>query len=105
MELALLQLPLAPDALLIDAVRLPGLSRRQIAIIGGDRLSYSIAAASIIAKTARDRRMAEIEADDPRYGFAAHKGYGTPAHQAALRRWGPCAEHRRSFRPLWNEDY
>lgn len=105
MELALLNLPLVPDALLLDALRLAGSSRRQIALIGGDHLSYSIAAASIIAKTARDRRMCELEADNPRYGFAMHKGYGTRAHQAALRRWGPCPEHRRSFRPLWNEEY
>jgi len=104
MELALLQLPLVPDTLLIDAVQLAGSARRQKALIGGDHLSYSIAAASIIAKTARDRRMAELDGDAPRYGFAQHKGYGTRAHEAALKRWGPCVEHRRSFRPLWNEE-
>ncbi len=105
MELAVLQLPRLPDALLIDAVHLPTMPLSQHAIVGGDHLSYSIAAASIIAKTTRDRLMSGIERDDARYGFAAHKGYGTAEHRAALGRWGPCSEHRHSFRPLWNEEF
>lgn len=105
MELAVLQLPVAADALLVDAVRLRTTAIPQRSIIRGDQLSYSIAAASIIAKTARDRLMQALEQDDARYGFAKHKGYGTALHQAALLRWGPCPEHRRSFRPLWNKEY
>ena len=105
MELAVLDLPLLPDALLVDAVRLPALNIPQTALIRGDGLSYSIAAASIVAKTTRDRVMRDLERGAPRYGFAAHKGYGTPGHRAALGRWGPGAQHRRSFRPLWNEEY
>ncbi len=105
MEIAVLHLPRLPDALIIDALRLPALPLPQTAIIGGDHLSYSVAAASIVAKTTRDRRMGGLEGPTPRYGFALHKGYGTALHQAALRRWGPSAEHRRSFRPLWNEEY
>ena len=104
MELAVLQLPALPDALIVDALRLPALPIAQRAIIGGDHLSYSVAAASIVAKTTRDRWMSAIERDEQRYGFALHKGYGTPLHRAALRRWGPCGEHRGSFRPLWNEE-
>jgi ribonuclease HII len=104
MELAVLQLPCWPDALIVDALRLPGLPIAQRAIIGADHLSYSVAAASIVAKTTRDRWMSAIERDEQRYGFALHKGYGTAWHRAALRRWGPCGEHRRSFRPLWNEE-
>ena len=104
MELAVLQLPRLPDALMIDAMRLPGLALPQTALIHGDSLSYSIAAASIVAKTARDRRMSILEGCPPRSGFASHKGYGTPYHLAALKEWGPCAEHRHSFRPLWNKE-
>jgi ribonuclease HII len=104
MELAVLSLPKLPDALLIDALRLPALPIPQVPLIRGDSLSYSIAAASIVAKSARDRRMATLERDAVRYGFAQHKGYGTAAHQEALRRLGPGPEHRRSFRPLWNEE-
>ncbi len=104
MELAVFSLPVMPDALLIDAVRLPAVPLPQVPLIRGDGLSYSIAAASIIAKTARDQLMAGLE-PTPRYGFAKHKGYGTAAHRAALGRWGPCDQHRRSFQPLWNQEY
>jgi ribonuclease HII len=105
MELAVLQLPRLPDALIIDALPLPGLPLVQQPIIGADHLSYSVAAASIVAKTTRDRLMRGLERGEVRYGFASHKGYGTALHRSALARWGPCDEHRRSFRPLWNEEY
>jgi ribonuclease HII len=104
MELAVLNLDLVPDALLIDALRLPTLALHQEALIYGDSVSYSIAAASIIAKTARDQRMTTLDRAFPAYGFAAHKGYGTAQHLAAIHHAGPCDEHRMSFRPLWMED-
>ena len=69
-------------------------------VVGGDALSLSIGAASILAKTARDRLMAELDAAYPGYGFAAHKGYNAPMHVEALRRLGPCAIHRRGWRPI-----
>ncbi|HZV83697.1 MAG TPA: ribonuclease HII [Brevundimonas sp.] len=69
-------------------------------VVGGDGLSLSIAAASILAKTARDRLMVELDAEFPGYGFASHKGYNAPAHQAALRTLGPCPAHRRSWAPI-----
>ena len=69
-------------------------------IIRGDAISASIAAASILAKTARDRVMIELDTIHPGYGFAAHKGYGSAVHAAALRRLGPCAIHRRTFKPV-----
>jgi ribonuclease HII len=100
MTTALLALPVAVEALLIDALVLPGLSLPQQALIRGDSCSYSIAAASIIAKVSRDRMMATAEAAFPGYGFAAHKGYGTATHRRALARLGPCALHRHSFRPI-----
>jgi ribonuclease HII len=69
-------------------------------VVGGDGLSLSIAAASILAKTARDRLMIELDALYPGYGFASHKGYNAPAHQRALRELGPCPEHRRAWAPI-----
>ena len=69
-------------------------------VVGGDALSLSIGAASILAKTARDRRMAELDQAYPGYGFAAHKGYNAPVHVEALRRLGPCPIHRRAWRPI-----
>ena len=69
-------------------------------VVGGDGLSLSIAAASILAKTARDRLMIELDALYPGYGFASHKGYNAPAHQQALRELGPCPEHRRAWAPI-----
>jgi ribonuclease HII len=68
--------------------------------VGGDALSVSIAAASILAKTARDRLMADLDAVYPGYGFSTHKGYGAPSHLEALRRLGPCPAHRRGFAPV-----
>jgi len=89
-----------PDYLLIDARKIPGIGIPQRGIIRGDALSMSIAAASILAKTARDRHMLEMDALYPGYGFAKHKGYPTKEHVAALRERGPCAIHRRSFAPV-----
>ena len=85
------------EVFLIDAVRNVGLWGEERPYVHGDGISYSIAAASIVAKVTRDRQMAELDAAYPRYGFLKHKGYGTPQHIAALRALGPCPEHRRSF--------
>jgi ribonuclease HII len=92
-------LSLAPDHLLIDAMRLD-LACGQTSIIYGDSLSISIAAASVVAKVYRDRRMCELHETYPQYGLASHKGYGTPAHKKALAEHGPSPLHRRSFRPV-----
>lgn len=100
MRRALEALPLAPQALLIDYVRLREVKLPQRSITKGDQQSYSIAAASIVAKVARDRLMAELDAEYPGYSLAAHKGYGTRRHQAALDELGPCSLHRRSFSPI-----
>jgi ribonuclease HII len=93
---------LSPAAgfVLVDGNRAPKLAVPVRAVVGGDSLSVSVAAASILAKTVRDARMAELEQEFPGYGFAAHKGYGVAAHAAALARLGPCPVHRRSFRPV-----
>lgn len=88
----------APAGLfLIDAVRGVGLEGSERPIIHGDAVSYSIAAASIVAKVTRDRQMRALEDKYPGYGFARHKGYGTAAHMQAIRDLGMCPEHRRSF--------
>jgi ribonuclease HII len=89
-----------PDFLLIDAVTLPNLPMPQRAVIKGDALSLSIAAASIIAKVTRDRLMADYHRAYPHYNFLAHKGYGTAEHLRLLKEHGPCAIHRLSFRPV-----
>lgn len=89
-----------PAYLLLDAFPLPISDLPQQAIIRGDRYCLSIAAASIVAKVTRDKQMVALDALYPGYGFARHKGYGTAAHLQALRRDGPCAEHRHSFAPL-----
>lgn len=102
MELAMLHLPCMPDALLIDALRLPACPLPQRDLIRGDSLSLSIAAASIIAKTTRDQIMTEFDRSYPAYAFGQHKGYGTMVHMRALARHGPTPLHRRSFRPLWH---
>ena len=101
MARALAGLDVPSDHLLIDAMNLPGEPTPQTAIIDGDALSVTIAAASIVAKVTRDRLMqGAAERDFPGYGFARHKGYGTPQHLDALRRLGPCPLHRRSFAPV-----
>ena len=82
---------------LIDAVKNLGLKGTEIPLIHGDALSYNIAAASIVAKVTRDRQMIELDRKYPMYGFARNKGYGTKEHIEALKAYGPCPEHRRSF--------
>ncbi|MDR3709281.1 MAG: ribonuclease HII [Capsulimonadaceae bacterium] len=90
-----------PDFLLVDGLPVPGLPcPNQRALVGGDALSVSIAAASIVAKVTRDRMMVEADECYPQYGFAGHKGYGSASHIAALREHGPCPLHRRSFSPV-----
>jgi ribonuclease HII len=86
-----------PDAVLVDAVAIPGVRRPQLPIVHGDALSASIAAASVVAKVYRDRLLDEIATRHPAYGFEHHKGYGTVEHWEALRLAGPCAEHRLSY--------
>lgn len=98
MRQAIANLDVAADFLLIDALQLKGLSVPQRAIIKGDSVSASIAAASILAKTFRDELMRSYDSQYPGYGFAEHVGYGTKAHLAAIRSNGPCALHRRTFR-------
>jgi ribonuclease HII len=100
MHRALEALAPAPDALLLDALVLPEIPLPQLGIIHGDALALSIAAASIVAKVTRDRLMRELDAEYPAYGFARHKGYGTPEHLAALREFGPSPIHRLSFAPV-----
>ncbi|MCS7289052.1 MAG: ribonuclease HII [Roseiflexus sp.] len=102
MQVALLRLPHPADALLIDAVHLDDWPLPQRVLIKGDARCLSIAAASIVAKVTRDRFMEALGRYWPEYGFAAHKGYGTAAHQQALRRYGPTPQHRRTFRPLYD---
>lgn len=97
---ALNQLSPAPDHVLIDGLRVPNLPWPQTPIVQGDARSYTIAAASILAKVTRDRLMLEYDRCHPGYGFAQHKGYGTPAHLEALRKLGPCPIHRRTFAPI-----
>lgn len=89
----------APDFVLVDGFRIPELAVGQRAVRGGDRRCAAIAAASIVAKVARDRQMRRLHQADPRYGFDRHKGYATERHLEALRRFGYSPAHRRSFRP------
>ncbi len=79
---------------------IPGLDVPQLTVVDGDKKSLSVAAASIVAKVVRDRRMRRLALRYPGYGFAEHKGYGTPKHREALRRLGPCPIHRRSYKPV-----
>jgi ribonuclease HII len=90
-----------PDHVLVDGRFIPELKLPQTRIVGGDRKSFCIAAASIIAKVTRDRMMIEYDCQFPGYGFAQHKGYCTPEHFAVLERLGPSPLHRRSFAPVW----
>ena len=98
MRLAIENLTTKADFLLIDAVQLKDISTPQKAIIKGDAISASIAAASILAKTYRDLQMQELDKIYPEYGFAKHVGYGTKAHFEALKHHGACDIHRKSFR-------
>ena len=94
---AISQLDPIPEVLLNDAVTIPGVTIPQVPIIKGDAKSVSIAAASILAKVTRDRMMVQYDEIYPEYGFAAHKGYGTAVHIAAIKQYGPCPIHRRTF--------
>jgi ribonuclease HII len=89
-----------PDHCLIDGLPVKNFPLPHDGIIKGDGLSLSIAAASIIAKVTRDRIMRELDREFPQFGFAKHQGYGTKAHLEALRNYGPCRHHRRSFQPV-----
>jgi ribonuclease HII len=100
MKRAVEGLRLKPVKVLVDGNRLPRLEVLSEAIVGGDAKVKSISAASIIAKVTRDRLLAQLHEEFPQYGFAAHKGYGTPEHLEALRLHGPCIHHRRHFAPV-----
>jgi len=100
MSRALAQLKTAPDLVLIDGHLSPSFGIPIVPIVKGDAQSASIAAASILAKVTRDRLMKRLHDEFPQYGFAEHKGYGTPVHLEALRKFGPCSAHRRTFAPV-----
>ena len=100
MHRAVARLAEVPDLALVDGNRAPRLPCPVRTVVGGDRKSLSIAAASIVAKVTRDRLMARLAADYPGYGWERNAGYGTAEHQIALARLGPCEHHRRSFRPI-----
>jgi len=100
MRRAMAKLAIAPAFALVDGNYAFDLPCPVRTVIKGDGLSLSIAAASILAKVARDRVMYQLDAVHPGYGFAAHKGYGVPAHAAALRQLGPCAAHRLTWAPI-----
>jgi ribonuclease HII len=100
MRRAVLALPCPPEHVVVDARRIPDLDVPQTALIHGDARSFSVAAASIVAKVSRDRMMRELDALYPQYGFGANMGYGTPGHLAAIDRHGPSPVHRRSFAPV-----
>ncbi|MFL6651331.1 MAG: ribonuclease HII [Sulfurifustaceae bacterium] len=97
MRRAVEALPIAPQHVLVDARTIPGVVAPQNPFTKGDGINFSIAAASIVAKTHRDALMEELDHRYPEYGFRQHKGYSTPQHQAAIRRFGPCPLHRLSY--------
>ncbi len=111
MARAVSRLAPVPDLVLVDGLQVPPLPCAAEAVVGGDGRSAAIAAASVVAKVLRDRVMLAWDRRWPQYGFARHKGYGSPEHRAALRRLGPTPLHRRTYRPvvlldqgeLWNE--
>ena len=105
MARAVANLPVRPAIALVDGNIKPKLNCRAYAVVGGDAKSMSIAAASIIAKTTRDRIMTELARDFPQYAWGSNKGYGAPAHRAALDRYGVTPHHRRSFAPIHNMLY
>ncbi len=100
MRRAVLALDVPPDHALVDGNKLPQLPCSAEAVVGGDATVACISAASIIAKVSRDREMQQLDETYPGYGLARHKGYPTQAHMQALERLGPCAIHRRSFKPV-----
>jgi len=97
MREAIGELKITPDILLNDAVTIPGVEIRQVPIVKGDAKSISIGAASIVAKVTRDRLMREYDERYPMYGFSSNKGYGARAHIEALKKYGPCPIHRKTF--------
>lgn len=100
MRRALLALHPSPGHALVDGLPVRDLPVPQTALVGGDGLSMSIAAASVVAKVTRDRIMEELHREFPQYGFLQHKGYATATHLATLREHGPCEHHRRGFKPV-----
>lgn len=100
MRRAVVALSVQPDEALVDGNQAPTLAMTCRTVVGGDRLHPAISAASILAKTARDAELIALDVSYPQYGFAQHKGYGTPQHLLALRIHGPCAIHRRTFGPV-----
>ena len=100
MKRAIEGLKVRPHYLMIDALTLPSVKLPQLPLIGGDLISATIAAASILAKVTRDRLMVELDTLYPEYAFSKNKGYGTSEHMQVLRRLGPCPLHRRSFAPV-----
>ncbi|HEY1171443.1 MAG TPA: ribonuclease HII [Verrucomicrobiae bacterium] len=100
MNEALAKLSVQVQHVLVDGLKVKSLRWPQTPIVKGDSLSYSIAAASVLAKVTRDRMMHAYDVEFPGYGFAAHKGYGTEQHLAALAKQGPCAIHRKTFAPV-----
>ena len=100
MKIAVENMSLKPDFLLIDAVKLDNINITGLSMVKGERKSVSIAAASIIAKVTRDRILIELDAKFPEYGFKKHKGYGTAYHRDVLEKYGPTAVHRYSYRPV-----
>jgi ribonuclease HII len=100
MNQALDRLSPKPQHALVDGLKIKWLPYPQTALVSGDARSYSIAAASVLAKVTRDRLMLEYDRQYPGYGFANHKGYATPEHYAAIAERGACAIHRRSFAPF-----
>jgi ribonuclease HII len=99
MRRAVLAMAPMPDAVLVDAFRIPDLQIAQRGVLHGDRRCAAIAAASIVAKVSRDRQMMTEHTNDPRYGYDRHKGYATAEHRAAVERFGYSPLHRRSFKP------
>ena len=100
MQLAIKRLKITPTKVLVDGNKIPDFGIQAEAIIGGDGIEPAISAASILAKSARDQKMVEIDSKFPGYGFAQHKGYGTKQHVTAINELGPCIHHRRSFAPV-----
>jgi ribonuclease HII len=103
MRRAFEKLPVAPLHAIIDGNMKPGLPCEETTIVEGDHLSYSIAAASILAKVARDKMMRELHLEHPRYGWEHNAGYGTPEHRAAIDAYGLTPHHRVSFRPVYEQ--
>ncbi len=100
MQLAVEELSIKPDRILVDGNKTPDFGIQADAIIGGDGIEPAISAASILAKCARDQLMVAMHHEFPHYGFAQHKGYGTQMHVNAIREYGPCKHHRKTFAPV-----